>query len=905
MSILKKIFPSYNDTQLKKLKKTVKEVNNLEEKYQAMSDSELRACTDIFKEKIKNGEELDSLIPDTFALVREASKRVLNMRHFDVQIMGGIVLHQGRIAEMRTGEGKTLVATLPAYLNALTGKGVHVVTVNDYLAKRDAEWMGKVYNFLGLEVGVIISQMENEEKRAEYNKDIVYATNNELGFDYLRDNMVIYKEDKVQRDLNFAIVDEVDNILIDEARTPLIISGPSGKSSQLYKIANNFAKTLSEDDYIFEEKEKTVRLSDSGVEKAEKYFKLDNLADIENQDIAHHINNALRARVSMKKDIDYLVRDGQIIIIDEFTGRLMIGRRYSDGLHQAIEAKENVRIQNESQTLASITFQNYFRIYTKLSGMTGTAKTEENEFQDIYNLDVVELPTNKPINRDDENDQLYTKEESKINAILDDIEDCYKRGQPVLVGTISVEKSEMIAKQLSRRRIPCNVLNAKNHEKEAEIVSQAGKLKTVTVATNMAGRGTDIVLGGNPEHMALARMARDGFSAEILSMVTSFAKIDDPEIIEAKKKYQDLLNDFKKQTEKEREEVLKVGGLRIIGTDRHESRRIDNQLRGRSGRQGDIGSSIFYIASSDEILKLYAGDRFHAIVSRIAGEDQVIDSKMLTKTIERAQAKVEDRNFSIRKNVLSYDDVMNKQRELIYKERNKVLDGNVEIRDEIMSMIDEIAQEAVDFYCDKKIRVDDWDIDAFNKGLEKYFFPEGTNLITADLCRDKTLEEIKDFILEKIKSDYDQKIEEVESEGLDFSDFERYVMLKIVDSKWISHLAGMDSLKEGISLRAYGQKDPVIEFRKEGYDMFDYMINTLKEEIVTILCKSHFSKNIENKEIKGTETRQAQKRNLRAVSASDPENERVVTFIREEKKVGRNEPCPCGSGKKYKNCHGA
>lgn len=894
-----KLFKSKEEKQIIKLSKTVDKIEALEEKYQKYSNEELKQCTEEFKNRLSKGETLDDILVEAFAVVREASKRVLNMRHFRVQLLGGIVLHQGRIAEMRTGEGKTLVATLPAYLNALTGKGMHVVTVNDYLATRDSEWMGKIYKFLGLSVGCLVSQMKDEDRKKAYSCDILYATNNELGFDYLRDNMAIDQNDKVQRELEFAIIDEVDNILIDEARTPLIISGTGSDSSELYKRADSFVKFLNKDDYIEEEKEKTVRLSDEGVTKAEKYFNIENLADIENQEIMHHINNALKANVRMHKDQDYIVQDGEILIVDEFTGRIMVGRRYSDGLHQAIEAKEGVRVKGESQTLATITFQNYFRLYKKLSGMTGTAKTEENEFQDIYGLDVVVLPTNLPIQRKDQVDKIYSEKKYKYNAILEDIKDCYERKQPVLVGTVTVDRSEELATLLQKNRIPCNVLNAKNHEREAEIVAQAGKLGQVTIATNMAGRGTDIMLGGNPEYLALERMKRDGYKHEIIAQVTSFAPTEDEEILKAKEVYKRYYELFKKDTDKEKQEVIKAGGLRIIGTEKHESRRIDNQLRGRSGRQGDPGSSIFYLSMEDDVLRVFGGDRMKSITERLISDKTLpIESKFMSTQIDKAQARVEDRNLSARKYVLNYDNTMNKQRELIYKERNRVLNNETNIHEEILDMIGTELNFIVGEYCDQKLNYSAWDYEAFNRALEDYFLPRGTNLVDKEFCKSQDPEEIREKLYKEIIDKYEQKIKEVEENGIDFKEIEKTIVLRTVDMNWIEHIDNMEKLKEAAGLRAYGQKDPVLVYAKEGLEMFNEMSENIRSTIVKILCTANFERQITRKKVSKDEqmSREEQK--------PKKEKKKQQTVVRTERKIGRNEPCICGSGKKYKNCCG-
>ncbi|MDR1906538.1 MAG: preprotein translocase subunit SecA, partial [Clostridiales bacterium] len=845
MGFMSRLFPSENDRNVKKLRKIADTVEVLQDDFKKMTDDELVGMTDKLKERLKNGETLDDILPEAFATVREASDRVLKMRHFYVQLLGGIALHQGRIAEMKTGEGKTLVATLPTYLNALEGKGLHVVTVNDYLAKRDAEWMGKIFRFLGLTVGVVVPGMTPEEKRAAYACDIIYATNNELGFDYLRDNMAIRKEDKVQRPLTFAIIDEVDSILIDEARTPLIISGRGSKSSDLYVSANGFAKTVDkENDIIIEEKEKTVRLSESGIERAEKYFRIENLADLDNSELNHHINNALKANFIMKRDSDYIIVDGEIIIVDEFTGRQMIGRRYSDGLHQAIEAKENVAIRNENKTLATITFQNYFRLYRKLSGMTGTAKTEDIEFKGIYKLDVVVLPTNIPMQRIDENDKLYTTHNGKINAIVADVEDCYKRGQPVLAGTVSVEKSEELSRALKAKRIPHNVLNAKNHQMEAEIVAQAGKIKQVTIATNMAGRGTDIMLGGNPEYLAKQRMEKDGYKHETITAATSYAKLSDPEIQKARAEYERLYGAFHAETTKEKEEVKAVGGLRIIGTERHDSRRIDNQLRGRSGRQGDPGSSVFYLSLDDDIARVFGSDRLKAVTSTLNVEENMpIANTIITKQIERAQKMIEDRHYSARKRVLSFDDVMNKQREIMYAERNKVLTGE-DIHEQITGMIPAVAEGIVRAYADFDKDITTWDYEAFNYELERVLLPTGTNIITQDLAGQFDFSEMTETVAKKAVETYEARAKEIKDGGIDFSEIERIVLLKYVDMKWTDHIDSMDVLRKGIGLRAYGQTDPVVAYTKEGYEMFNEMNDSIRFNTVNMLMKGRFEVNI-------------------------------------------------------------
>lgn len=890
MGLISKVFGTANDRQVNKLEKIAAKIESLSDNYKAMSDDELKACTQDFKERLNAGETLDDILPEAYAVVREASDRVLGMRHFHVQLLGGIVLHQGRIAQMCTGEGKTLVATLPAYLNALTGKGMHIVTVNDYLARRDAEWMGKVYKFLGLSVGIIVSGMETAQKQEAYNCDICYATNNELGFDYLRDNMAIRKSDLLQRPLNFAIVDEVDSILIDEARTPLIISGAGGKSSEMYSRANSFAKTLREDDYIIEEKEKTVRLDDSGVAKAEAFFKLENFADIENQDLVHYVNNALKANFIMRKDIDYVVNDGEIVIVDEFTGRLMVGRRYSEGLHQAIEAKEGVRVQGESKTLATITFQNFFRLYRKLSGMTGTAKTEETEFTDIYRLDVVVLPTNKPIVRVDENDKLYTTLRGKLNAILKDITETHAKGQPVLIGTASVEKSEELSKMLTRAKIKHNVLNAKNHEREAEIIAQAGKLGAVTIATNMAGRGTDIVLGGNPEYMAKEKLENLGYPRTVIAEATSFATITDEQVIKAKADYDKYYALFKKDTDAEKEEVIKVGGLRIIGTGRHDSRRIDDQLRGRAGRQGDPGSSVFYLSMEDDMIRIFGGETLTNMAQKLKiEEDMPIEMKMLTSGIEKAQARIEDRDFSIRKHVLAYDDVMNVQRNIIYAERAKVLAGE-DISEQIQKMINDETERIVDNYVDDSVDPSRWDYEAFNGALEQRVLANGTNLLNEENCSSANAYKIRDIVLDTVYDQYDKKVAAAEENGIDFKDVARVVLLKNVDSKWMDHIDNMHRLKQGIGLVAYGQKDPVVVYKQEGYEMFEEMTEAIARDTVTTLCKAVIEKSVQAKPV------------AQEVATSGGAN--TTTTVRKDKKVGRNDPCPCGSGKKYKNCCG-
>lgn len=885
------LFKGENFRHVKKLKKTADKIELLADSYAQLTNEQLQAKTEEFKKRISDGEKLESILPEAYATVREAATRVLGMRHFYVQLLGGIALHQGRIAEMATGEGKTLVATLPAYLNALTGKGVHVVTVNDYLATRDAYWMGKLYKFLGLSVGIVVPQMKVEDKRAAYSADITYCTNNELGFDFLRDNMVVRKKDKVQRELNFAIIDEVDSILIDEARTPLIISGRGGKSSDMYKMANSFARTLHEgDDFTIDEKEKAVSLTDDGITKAEKYFKVSNLSDIENTELYHHIQQALKAHNMMKRDRDYIVSDGEVLIVDEFTGRVMVGRRYSEGLHQAIEAKEGVPIRSENKTLATITFQNFFRMYSKLSGMTGTAKTEEDEFKGIYSLDVVTIPPNKPSMRVDEHDQIYTTVNGKMKAIIADIEKCYESGQPVLVGTVSVEKSEELSKQLRRLGINHNVLNAKMHKKEAEIIAQAGRYKAVTIATNMAGRGTDIQLGGNPEYQAKQKLEKDGYDPETIEAAASILPSDDEKVLKARQEYNRHYEAFKKICEQEKEQVIALGGLRIIGTERHESRRIDNQLRGRAGRQGDKGSTVFYISMEDDVARIFGGDKMKQIAELFRmDEDDAISSGIVTKQIERAQLMVESRNFSIRKQVLSYDDVMNAQREIIYKERGKVLDG-LDVHDQILDMIDSLAEHVIETHADYKQDYKTWDYEAFNNALEQKMIPKGSNVITEKLASHYDVYKMKDAVLKIALKNYEDKIAKAKEQGIDWGEIERIILLKTVDAKWMDHIDQMDALRRGIGLRALGQRDPVLSYRQEGWNMFDDMIERIHGETASILLKIEVVKNEEGKE----------------KMSVDKSSQKAAVKNAESKKaeVGRNDPCPCGSGKKYKNCCG-
>ena len=898
MGLISFLFGNDNKSNLKHLEKIARSVDALSDKYASMSDEDLKGQTPALKERLKKGETLDQILPDAFAVVREAGARVLNMRHFFVQLIGGIALHQGRIAEMRTGEGKTLVATLPAYLNALTGEGVHIVTVNDYLARRDAEWMGKIYSFLGLTVGVVVPGMEPDAKRRAYACDITYCTNNELGFDYLRDNMVVRKEDRVLRKLVFAIVDEVDSILVDEARTPLIISGRAQKSSEMYLTANRFVKTLKpaktdsegkvveDGDYILDEKDKAVRITDDGAAKAERFFNVTNLTDVENTDLNHHIQQALKANYVMKRESDYIVKDGEVIIVDEFTGRLMIGRRYSEGLHQAIEAKEGVRIQGENKTLATITFQNLFRLYDKLSGMTGTAKTEESEFKSIYNLDVVVIPTNLPTVRNDLNDAIFKTGNGKNKAVIRQIEACYSEKQPILVGTVTVEKSEELSKMLKLRRIPHHVLNAKNHEQEAYIVAQAGKLGAVTIATNMAGRGTDILLGGNPEFLAKEKMRQLKVTEEDLALATSYRKDLPPEIEEIRETYNKYYADYKAECDAEKKEVIEKGGLYILGTERHESRRIDNQLRGRAGRQGDPGTSRFFISLEDDLAKFFGGERLTKMFELLkVEEDEEISAGLVSKSIEMAQKRVEGRNFSVRKHVLEYDDVMNKQREIMYGERNKVL-NNESVHEKILSMIQSAVAEVIDESIDRAQDYADWDIERFNKNIDAYLLPPGSNFVTVKRAEAWGIEYLEEKLYEAVCKAYEEKIVRYREGGIDFYEVERVLLLKIVDNKWIDHIDAMDQLRRGISLRAYGNQDPVIAYKKEGFEMFDYMTERIRCEAGRLLLK------VELQAI-------PEKKSKLAEASTGPQGPKKA-----EKKVGPNDPCPCGSGKKYKHCCG-
>ena len=888
MGFLDNLFNMADKKELKKFNKIVDSIDSLEPKFESMSDKELKDMTNVFKERLANGETLDDILPEAFAVVREASKRVLGMRHYRVQLIGGIVLHQGRIAEMKTGEGKTLVGTAPVYLNALTGKGVHVVTVNDYLAKRDKEQMGKVYEFLGMTVGVIVHGQDPQTRRAQYQCDITYGTNNEYGFDYLKDNMVIHKEQMVQRELNYAIVDEVDSILVDEARTPLIISGPGDKSTHLYSDANTFILTLKPDDYEIDEKQKSVALTESGIQKAEVYFNVENITDIAHMELYHHINQALKAHTNMKKDVDYVVKDGEIIIVDEFTGRLMFGRRYSEGLHQAIEAKEGLRIQRESKTLATVTFQNYFRMYNKLAGMTGTAKTEEEEFKAIYKMDVVQIPTNKPVQRKDLSDAVYKNVVGKFNAVVEDIIERHKNKQPILVGTVSIENSELISQLLKRRGVKHEVLNAKYHDKEAEIIAQAGRLGAVTIATNMAGRGTDIVLGGNPTFLTKKEMKKLGYDESVINKVdASLEGIDregNEELFAAREKYEELYKKYKEETKAEQEEVMKAGGLAIIGTERHESRRIDNQLRGRAGRQGDPGSSRFYISLEDDLMRLFGSERISSVVEKIGlEEDMPIEHKMLTKSIEGAQKKVEGRNFGIRKHVLQYDDVMNKQREIIYAERRRVLEGE-NLQEQIENMIHSLIEEGVMSYSQ-----DGFDAERFVEYMYNLFMPRGS-IEVSDIENLKT-EQVIEKVFEIAMNIYNGKEERIGSDRM--REVERVVLLQAVDSHWIDHIDAMDQLRQGIGLRAIGQQDPVIAYTDEGFNMFNEMNAHIKEDTIKYLFNITIEEPVERKQVIDVDH----------LSSNVDEDANSKT-VRKEDTTGRNDDCPCGSGKKYKKCCG-
>lgn len=907
MGFFQRLFGDYSTKELKKIESDVIEVLDLEKTIEKLTDDELKNKTDEFRDRLDKGETVEDIMVEAFAVVREASWRVLGMKHFKVQIQGGIILHQGRIAEMKTGEGKTLVATLAAYLNGLTGKGVHIVTVNDYLANRDRQWMGKLYEFLGLTVGCIIHGITNEERKAAYRADITYGTNNEFGFDYLRDNMVIYKEEMTQRPLNFAIVDEVDSILIDEARTPLIISGAGDKSTELYNLADNFTRTLTNRiikqdeekndffnreikeetvDFLIDEKSKACTLTENGTKKAEQYFGVENLSDVSNMEIAHHINQALKARSIMKRDIDYVVNDGEVLIVDEFTGRLMNGRRYSNGLHQAIEAKEGLNVRSESKTLATITFQNYFRMYNKLSGMTGTAKTEEDEFREIYNVDVVEIPTNKPIQRDDQADSVYKNEAGKFKQVVEEIKEKHAKGQPVLVGTITIEMSELLSKMLKKERIKHEVLNAKHHEREAEIVADAGRFGSVTIATNMAGRGTDIVLGGNAENNAKLELKKKGYEDEVIDLIDGFFETTDERVLEARGLYEDIYKKYKKESDEEAERVIEAGGLHIIGTERHESRRIDNQLRGRSGRQGDPGSSRFFISLEDDLMRLFGGDRLTKLVETMnMPDDESLEHGLLTKTIEGAQKKVEGNNFGIRKHVLQYDDVMNKQREIIYGERRKVLEGE-SLKEDIGNMVRNLIETNIELYTNGSKFPEEWDLE----GLENYFvkmFGFEKGFLNKNNIETLTKEDLIEGMIENAELIYSEKEEEFGEEK--FREIERIILLQVVDSKWMDHIDSMDQLRQGIGLRAYGQEDPVRAYQMEGFDMFEEMTSAIWEETVGLLYHVENPENVERKRMAKPTTSNRQESNKPIVK---------------DKKVGRNDVCPCGSGNKYKRCCG-
>ena len=934
MSIIKKIFASSNDREIVKLLKTADVIDSLEPSIQKLTDDELHVKTAEFKQRIEKGETLDDILPEAFAVVREAAVRTVGMRHFREQLIVGMVMHQGRIAEMKTGEGKTLVATLPGYLNALEGKGVHLVTVNDYLARFHSEWMGKVYNFLGMSVGLAVSGMNPAEKRQAYSADITYGTNNEFGFDYLRDNMATDKSRRVQRQLHYSMIDEVDSILIDEARTPLIISGQGEKSTDLYGKADQFVRKLTErivtkeeedvpsmlrninaelkaeeppGDYIRDEKMHTVNLTDQGVENAERYFGVENFGDIENSEISHHVNQALKARYLMFRDKDYIVKEGEVVIVDEFTGRLMVGRRYSDGLHQAIEAKEGVSVRSESKTLATITLQNYFRMYKKLCGMTATAKTEENEFRSIYGMDVVVIPTHKPMIRDDQNDAIYRTIKGKEEAIIEDIKDCYDRGQPILVGTVSVERSEHLSRMLGRRGINHIVLNAKYHEKEAEIVAQAGKKGTVTIATNMAGRGTDIKLGGNPEFMARKQMVSQGVDHDILEKAIGHIHTDDEDILRTRADFVRLNESYKAETDKEHDEVVALGGLRVIGTERHESRRIDNQLRGRSGRQGDPGSSKFYVSVEDDLMRLFGGERIESIMGSMGMDDSIpLEFGILSKQIENAQKRVEARHFQSRKHVLQYDDVMNRQREIIYDQRRRVLEGE-NLKGQIQSMLDGLIDRVVTPYTAVSPYAENWDFEGMFEYLHHIFLPKGYVKITKEMMEDLTVESFTRMLKDAANTLYDTKEKQIEEQGGSMRDVERFVLLRVVDQKWMDHIDAMDRLRQGVGLRAYGQRDPVVEYRVESFDMFDEMINVIQEEAIGMIFRIGIKTNLEHKSVgkitAGKSTNRSQRRKGTNTSQGNSPK-KANEPVKVDKKVGRNEPCPCGSGKKYKNCCG-
>ncbi|MDD2217276.1 MAG: preprotein translocase subunit SecA [Eubacteriales bacterium] len=912
MGLMEKIFGDLNAKEIKKIEKIVDKIEAFDERMQALSDDALKAKTPEFKDRLAKGETLDDILPEAFAVAREGSVRSLGMKHFRVQLIGGVVLHQGNIAEMKTGEGKTLVATLAVYLNALSGEGVHVVTVNDYLAKRDCTWMGKLYSFLGLTVGCVVHGITHEERIQAYKSDITYGTNNEFGFDYLRDNMVAYKEELTQRELNFAIVDEVDSILIDEARTPLIISGQGDKSTDLYGTADKFVQTLrKEEDYTMEEKDKTIALTESGVTKCEKFFGVENFSDPENMEINHNVLQALKARNMMKRDVDYIVKDEEIVIVDEFTGRLMFGRRYSNGLHQAIEAKEGLSVRSESKTLATVTLQNYFRMYKKLAGMTGTAKTEESEFMDIYNMQVFVIPTNKPIKRKDLEDSIYATENGKFLAIADKIKIVHETGQPILVGTISIENSEKISEMLKKRGVKHNVLNAKHHESEAEIVAEAGRIDMVTIATNMAGRGTDIILGGNPEFEANREMRKLGYSEEAISFANSFVQSDDNDLLEARKAFKELHERFKAERAEEQRKVVEIGGLFIIGTERHESRRIDNQLRGRSGRQGDPGQTQFFISLEDELMRLFGGERLQNMVSKMGvAENEALEAGMLTRSIENAQKKVEGRNFSIRKYVLQYDNVMNKQREIIYDERRKVLFGQ-DLREYIMNMKNDLVEEAVDSVTVLSRFPEDWEMERIWTALKRicpgFEIPTHTEQEFLKL----TGNTLKEQVEEGFDKLYEEKEEAIGADRM--RELERMILLRVVDNHWMEHIDAMDQLKSGIGLRALGQQDPAAAYANEGFDMFELMIRDIKENTVKFCYNVTIETKSERKQViaGGVNRKDSFSDDVEEdpsevpAKTNVPEREKKPeTYVRKDAKVGRNDSCPCGSGKKYKNCCG-
>ena len=916
---MEKIFGDLNAKEVKKVEKIVDVIESYDGQMQQLSDDELRAKTDEFKGRLAEGETLDDILPEAFAVCREAAWRSLGMKHFRVQLIGGVVLHQGRISEMKTGEGKTLVATLPAYLNALDGHGVHVVTVNDYLAKRDAEWMGKLYTFLGLKVGCVIHAVEGPARHEQYMADITYGTNNEFGFDYLRDNMVTYKEDLTQRELNYAIVDEVDSILIDEARTPLIISGRGVDSSVMYRNANTFVKTLTaEKEYKVEEKDNQVSLTDEGVKLCEDYFKIDNFSDPDNMELNHYVHQALRANYLMKRDVDYIVKDGEILIVDEFTGRLMYGRRFSNGLHQAIEAKEGVRVRSESKTLATITLQNYFRMYNKLAGMTGTAKTEEDEFRDIYNMDVVVIPTNKPVIREDREDSVYAHQKAKYKAIVNRVVEAHQTGQPVLVGTISIEISELISDMLKKRGVRHNVLNAKHHEQEAEIVAEAGRLGAVTIATNMAGRGTDIILGGNPEFEARKQMRKEGYTPEQISFATGFEKSDDQELLDAREHFHTLHEQIKAERAPEQQKVKELGGLCIVGTERHESRRIDNQLRGRSGRQGDPGNTQFFIALEDDLMRLFGGERMQGVLARVGmDEDEPLEAGMLSRSIEGAQKKVEGKNFGIRKYVLQYDNVMNKQREIIYDQRRMVLDGE-DVSGYIKNMTYELIDGIIDPVLMESKYSEEWDMQRIIDGLSQItpafrdrFKPD------EDYLTGLSEEQLKEDIKQVFDTLYAEKEEEIGSEQM--REVERMILLRVVDNRWMDHIDAMDQLKDGIGLRGIGQQDPAVAYAQEGFAMFDEMIADIREETVKFCYNVTVTTRTERRNVVSGNTSAAKeeykddtaaqqsrggKGSMPAAAPKADKTGKQETVRRDMPKVGRNDPCPCGSGKKYKNCCG-